>query len=122
MIEFIEFIQNCKGYSKTWIHLPQFKSCCVKFIPRLIDNELKDNVITIAYIEAEEKGNGAFSSFAEYFQKEYPHLILYMECVINPRFASKLEQLGFHKIEFFKPQNYNQQLLSKELIHPSYWK
>lgn len=52
-------------------------------------------VIDLANIEAKEPGRGAFARLVKHIRKTYPHLGIYVECVLNERFEGKLLAMGF---------------------------
>lgn len=53
------------------------------------------DVIDLANLEADAPGNGAFTQLVEHLRTAYPHLGIYVECVLTERFGEKLLALGF---------------------------
>lgn len=52
-------------------------------------------VIDLANLEAKEPGRGAFARLVKHIRKTYPHLGIYVECVLNERFEGRLLAMGF---------------------------
>lgn len=89
--EFIQNTENSRG--NAYVNEPGFKELYVRRGPRFLDGRVIDNVLDIARITAREPGKGTFTQLSErLLSKGIP---LYVECVLNPRFAGKLRALGF---------------------------
>jgi hypothetical protein len=53
--------------------------------------------IDLANIEASEPGKGAFTALLKHLRQTYPHMGIYVECVLNDRFKDKLAVMGFSR-------------------------
>ena len=105
-----EFIRN-KIDGKTWprnayVDAPGFRSCYVRLTKRPIKGQVRDPVLDLANIEAEEPGKGAFSALVAQLRKDWPTLGLYVESVLNPRFETKLLEMGFEPVGPEAPRNF----------------
>jgi hypothetical protein len=96
-----EFIQNTKFFpNSAWVKEIGFSGLYVRKTQRVLDGMLYNNVLDLANISASKPGNGAFTKLVERLCKEYPHLTLYVENVMEPeRFGRKLIELGFKRVE-----------------------
>jgi hypothetical protein len=56
-------------------------------------------VIDLANLEAKEPGRGSFARLVKHIRKTYPHLGIYVECVLNERFEGKLLAMGFTRCD-----------------------
>lgn len=73
-----------------------FASLYVRMGPRYIRGEEHPCVLDIANVTAERPGAGAFSRLAE--RLLHRGLTLYVENVLNDRFAAKLRRMGFNEL------------------------
>lgn len=73
-----------------------FKGLYIRMTQRYIQGKMWNPVLDIANVEAKSPGSGAFTSLVQRLQEQYPHMGLFVECVLNERFRSKLLALGFH--------------------------
>ena len=108
-------MQNLKQFLKSncrnaYISEPGFAHLYVRHGQRYINGKLYQNVFDIANVEVRNKGKGTFSKFVEKLRNNYPDMILYVECVLNPRFGGRLLQLDFKQHENnmpdFAPKSY----------------
>lgn len=82
---------------RSYVTLPRFKELYVRRGPRFLGGKRVANVLDIARIEARKPGTGAFTSLAtKLLAKGIP---LYVESVLEPRFAKKLLAMGFKMSE-----------------------
>ena len=93
----IQFIENDKGIRNMWVREKGFSSLYVRLCRRYIHGNVVSNVLDIASVEASKPGNGAFTKLIERIRKRYPYLTIYIENVLNPRFAVKIMHLGFQR-------------------------
>ena len=77
-----------------WVREPGFSNLYVRISKRNIRGKTIQ-VLDLASIDAECPGAGAFTNLFLRLRKDYPDLPLFVECVLNPRFAEKLLKLGF---------------------------
>jgi hypothetical protein len=95
-----EFIVESKNLRQNRAHLdePGFKALYVRLTFRYVAGKMYQRVLDLASIEADRKGKGAFTALLNRIRSRYPDLHIYVECVINQRFAQKLEALGFEQV------------------------
>lgn len=95
-----EFITNAKsGWPKNqYVEFEGFDSIYVRFGRRYIGNVDVDNVLDIANLTASHPGSGAFTRMIRHLESRWPELTIYVECVLNERFANHLACDGWHPI------------------------
>jgi hypothetical protein len=91
--QFIEAARDAWPHN-AWIKQPDFRHLYVRLSKRLLENQMIET-IDLLTIEAQEPGNGAFTSLVAHLRKTYPKSAIFVENVLNDRFASKLLELGF---------------------------
>ena len=79
--------------ANSYVREPGFSSLYVRVAKRYIDGEMQ-TTIDLANMTASRPGNGAFTRLVERLMAQY-RLIIYVECVLNPRLAAKLIRMGF---------------------------
>lgn len=88
-----EFLTE-KTFRNSYVREPGFSHLYVRLGPRFLYNIKYENVLDIANLEAEVPGAGAFTRLSQRLLAQ--GYILYVESVMQPRFAHKLLELGFH--------------------------
>jgi hypothetical protein len=96
--QFITRTLQRKFPSNAYVNEPGFRDLYVRMSRRLLEGRMLYPVLDIANVEAEIPGNGAFTSLVERLLKQ-GH-ILYVESVLNKRFAAKLLRMGFIQVTF----------------------
>ncbi len=93
-----EFVQRGPGFTgrSAWIKEPGFIGIYVRVGPRCINGE-RIKVIALANFEVIDKGKGVFTRFVKKVEKY--QLPIFIENVINPRFAEFLPSLGFVQVQ-----------------------
>lgn len=94
-----EFIRkhNDEHFPKNaFVTEPGFSELYVRIGSRFIENSLRKRVLDIARITAEKPGSGRFTQLVSRLQRM--GFTLYVECVLNPRFADKLLRMGFTEV------------------------
>ena len=81
-----------------------FASLYVRVAKRHINGKLQ-TTIDLANMTASKPGNGAFTKLVERLRAQYG-LIIYVECVLNPRLAAKLVRMGFVQHTQHDPSSY----------------
>lgn len=71
-----------------------FKSLYVRKSARWLEGKRRE-VLDLASLVAKKPGNGAFKALVARLRREYPRLHLYVENVLNPKFAPGLIRMGF---------------------------
>jgi hypothetical protein len=79
--------------ANAYVKEPGFDSLYVRVARRHINGELQ-TTIDLANMTASKPGNGVFTKLVERLKAQYG-LIIYAECVLNPRLAAKLIRMGF---------------------------
>lgn len=88
------------------MEVPGFDSLYVRKGPRLFhDVGMVHRVLDLASIcvVSTQRGKGLFTSLVTSLRTEYPELTLYVENVLNPRFAAYLPKIGFMAINQQRP-------------------
>ena len=94
-----EFIAQA---SKSWPHNSYvrkagFASLYVRIAQRLLEGK-RLTMLDIASVVASKPGNGAFHKLVASIKRKHPELGIYVECVLNPRFAKMLQdKMGFKR-------------------------
>jgi len=88
-----EAAKSGKGHE--YVRFPGFKSLYVRYVTRYIAGEFIHPVIDLANLEAKSPGKGAFGELHSHLRLNYPECWLYVENVLNPRFAKKLLKMGY---------------------------
>ena len=83
---------------RSWLYEPGFFALYVRVGPWPIMGKVHDKVIQLASFEVEDKGKGVFTRFAK--KIESYGLPIFIENVLNERFAKYLPKIGFTKINF----------------------
>lgn len=78
-----------------YIRHKDFKELYVRYTRRMLGAQIRSHVLDIGVIEAKNPGKGAFTRLVRRIRKKYPHVWLYVESVLNERFAKKLLSMGF---------------------------
>ena len=84
--------------SNSYVIEQGFASLYVRLTTRYIHHRTYDPVLDIANVESEQPGKGTFTKLIERLRREYPHLGLYVESVLNVGFRGKLLSLGFEYV------------------------
>lgn len=96
---FDEFIAR-KFPNNSYVDFPEFSSLYLRKgkVYVTLDDEFTyiENIITVAAIEAENPGNGAWTRLVEFLTNR--NYAIFVECVHNTRFGNKLLQMGFKKV------------------------
>lgn len=79
--------------SNAYVRSQGFKSLYVRMGKRYLDGKTHDNVLDIANVTASKPGNGAFTRLVEELHAR--GIPIYVESVLNDRFALKLPRMGF---------------------------
>lgn len=82
--------------SNAFVEEPGFASLYVRMGRRYIRGEMHPCVLDIANVEASAPGAGTFSRLVERLLGR--GLTLYVESVLNARFAAKLLRMGFSEV------------------------
>ena len=82
-----------KRPTNSYVKEPGFSSLYVRVAKRYIEGKMQ-TTIDLANMTASRPGNGAFTRLVERLRIQYD-LIIYVECVLNPRLPAKLERMGF---------------------------
>lgn len=95
-----EFIRARIGENKAYppnayVREQGFKSLYVRVVRRLIASTWHEPVLDIASVYAVPQGKGTFTRLIARLRREYPGLTLYVECVSDDRFKTKLKAIGF---------------------------
>jgi len=81
-----------------YVMFPGFKPMYIRCTQHII-NGIRVQTLDFANIEAMTPGRGAFTKLFKHCRKKYPTLILFVECVLNERFAKKLLSMGFVQLD-----------------------
>lgn len=84
--------------SNSWVTEAGFDALYVRIGTRFVNSERLWPVLDLANIAADNPGGGAFTALCARLRKEWPQLHLFVESVLNDRFASYLERTGFVKL------------------------
>ena len=90
--------------ANAYVKEPGFSSLYVRIAKRYIDGEMQ-TTIDLANMTASRPGKGAFTKLVERLRAQYG-LIIYVECVLNPRFEAKLVRMGFVQHTQHDPSSY----------------
>ena len=82
--------------SNAYVRSPGFRSLYVRMGSRYINGTKHLCVLDIANVTAKKPGNGAFSKLVE--DIHHRGITLYVENVLNERFAAKLLRMGFIRL------------------------
>jgi hypothetical protein len=77
---------------------PGFITLYVRATHRYINGRLHENVLDIASVEARIRGKGAFKNLIARIRRDYPHLSIYIESVVEPRLSGYLKRAGFERV------------------------
>lgn len=96
-LQTLEAFMKGTGRGNAYVTFPGFKGLYIRRNPRFIRNLdiIAEPTIDIANLTAKKPGKGAFTHLFQHLRKEYPHLWIFVECVVNERFAAKLLRMGF---------------------------
>lgn len=75
-----------------------FNTLYVRVSGRALDGKLTFPVIDFASMEVDKKGVGTFTRCVQRVRKMYPTLPIYVESVVNRRFAEYLPKIGFEVV------------------------
>lgn len=90
-----EFLSRTTLPNNSYVKEKGFKDLYIRRSKRMVGHTLL-NAVDIANVSASRPGNGAFTSLVTKLGRDYPYLVIYVENVLNPRFANKLvSDLGF---------------------------
>lgn len=81
--------------ARSYVIYPGFEQLYVRRTRRAFGSQLREPVLDIANVTARKKGEGTFTRFFHHIRKNYPQFTIYVEAVVNDRFALKLRKLGF---------------------------
>lgn len=93
-----EFLRKRKlsAPRNAFIDFPGFETLYVRRGPRVLGNHRRELVLDLAQVEALEPGKGAFTRLLKHIARRYPHYWVFVECVLNERFAAALvTRFGF---------------------------
>lgn len=92
-----EFISEMGKFPwSAWTDHPGFEGIYVRRNRVHIDGRTLENVVTITNITSTNPGQGNFTSLVQHILSKGKSI--YVECVQNTRFARKLEELGFERV------------------------
>ncbi len=77
----------------SYVRHPGFQELYVRISDRILGGVLRRGVLDIARVEVRRKGRGVFSRFAQDLHDR--GYTMYIESVLNRRFAGKLLDMGF---------------------------
>jgi hypothetical protein len=81
----------------SYVREPGFASLYVRISRRYIEGKTR-TMLDIANVTAKKPGSGAFTKLIKKLSRKHPELGIFVECVLNPRFGTMLEnKLGFKK-------------------------
>lgn len=80
-----------------YVREPGFKTLYVRWGWHVIEGDLKV-CFDLAAIEARRTGRGSFKKLVGKLRSALPSTPLYVECVLNPRFAEGLLRMGFRVV------------------------
>jgi hypothetical protein len=83
---------------RAYIEEPGFNSLYVRLSARFIDDALFFPVFDVASLEVRNKGQGVFTRRIQQVRAKYPNLPIYVESVVNERFARYLLKQGFELV------------------------
>jgi hypothetical protein len=83
-------------HSNAYVRVAGFSALYVRMGPRYLCGTVHPCVLDIANVTARRPGNGAFTCLAEDLRRR--GLTLYVESVLNERFAKMLPRLGFTQV------------------------
>ena len=89
-----EFLTK-RRFSNAYVREPGFRHLYVRISRRYFNGVLHEGVLDLANIEARKPGAGAFTRLVERLHTR--GLTLYVECVLQDRFAQKLLRMGFKR-------------------------
>ena len=92
-----EFLAQGKNAwpKNSWVKEPGFKNLYVRISKRSLEGRLRP-MIDLADITASRPGKGTFTRLVERLRVQYPMMGIYVESVLEPRFAVMLvNRLGF---------------------------
>jgi hypothetical protein len=92
-----EFLARTEWPNNSHVSEPGFDTLYVRRSQRLIGDRLHP-AVDIANVTSSKPGSGAFTALIARLKKSHPHLVIYVENVLNERLAAKLPRdLGFIK-------------------------
>ena len=90
-----QFLAKPRFPNNSYVTEPGFSDLYVRHTTRRFEGKLYDT-LDIGRVIARKPGKGTFTRLLARLHNQYPHLTIYVECVMNPRFAKTLvERLGF---------------------------
>ena len=92
---FISKARKADWPKSAYVEEPEFSHLYVRYGRKFLLGAWHDNFLDIANVEAVSPGNGAFSRLLEKVQADWPDTGIYVECVLNARFAAWLLRWGF---------------------------
>lgn len=99
-MKLLEFVDSRIARPNEWprnmyvIH-PEWASLYVRVTKRYLGGEMRDPVIDLANIAANNPGNGAFRKLVAELRSKYPQATLFVESVLGERFKDGLLRMGF---------------------------
>jgi len=96
--EFIACAEKKIYPSSEYVEEPGFEHLYVRFGKTYIEGQWYQRILTIANVQAEEPGQGTFTKFIQRIKQDWPDVGIYVECVLNPRFAAWLVRNGFSTV------------------------
>jgi len=89
-------VQGEKAWPKnSWVKEPGFTKLYVRLSKRSLEGGLR-LMIDLSNLTARHPGKGTFTRLVARLRAQYPEMGIYVECVLEPRFAVRLvSKLGF---------------------------
>ena len=101
-----EFMRPDQRFKNQWLEHPEFSGLYVRK-SRMIyfhkgdrrdKKNLSEKIIQLSNLAAKEPGKGAFTRLLAHIQETYPDYVVYVENVLEDRFARHLKKIGFVEI------------------------
>ena len=90
---------NHKSPRNMWVSFPGFAELYVRKGPYYIqEHKKRPETIQLANFTAEKEGHGTFRRLINFLEKNYPELVIVVECVQTERLKSICHHMGFEQI------------------------
>lgn len=106
LVEFIQSgIDKLPRPSNSYISHSSFEELYLRITKRYLENKTYP-CIDIARVQVKNPGKGTFKYLIAYIQNFYPQLAIFVECVLDDRFADGLIRMGFARQPFEQSKSF----------------
>ena len=118
--QFLRQARDPRFHCRDHVEEPGFSTMYVRFGRRYVRGELFHDTLDLANIEVFHPGNGTFKKLIARLREQYPHIHLFVERVLSPRFRYGLLKMGFEYVgpSYYSPCFFMQAAKKKGEIEP----